>query len=146
MKLPGQQMLEPGSFICFVVFKKFGFLNDLLTLQKTHLAHTLGAYGTFLEFLHLVHGAAEYTFGTVPFKDNVIALNEYFNGVALVHQISFAQRFGKHNTSKLVYFSYNTCRFHHIHLFYVWNCQQLRNLAYEILYFRQKMHNSFPAN
>lgn len=84
-----------------------------LPFQLMHLAQAFGADMSFLEIAHLLHRAAKYAAGTIPLQNDMITAYQYFNRIAFVHLVSFAQRFREYNSAELVDFSYYSCRFHH---------------------------------
>ncbi|AKG34024.1 hypothetical protein VK70_05065 [Paenibacillus durus ATCC 35681] len=88
-----------------------------VSLQLGHFAQTLAANITFLIFANLVHGTAKYAFGTITLQNNMIALNQNFNRVPLIHLIPFTKGFRQNNSAELIHFAHYTSRLHLTHTF-----------------------------
>jgi hypothetical protein len=82
---------------------------------QANLRHLLEAIDANMFFPVLgdpVHVAAKHAFGAITLQQDMIAGNQYFDGVALIHFVSFPQRFGQNDAAQLVDLAHYASRSH----------------------------------
>ncbi|AIQ12123.1 hypothetical protein PDUR_09465 [Paenibacillus durus] len=99
--------------------KRFGKILycSSMSLQLGHFSHTLSTNIAILIFANLFHGTAKYAFWTITLQNNMVALNQNFNRVPLIHLIPFTKGFRQNNSAKLIHFANYTSRLHLTHTF-----------------------------
>ena len=90
-----------------IKFKMFAFLikKSELCLE---LLEAISANSLVVEVNNVVGVSAEYAGGLVFLKDDLIVVGEDLNGVLYVDIHYFSYLDGENDSSKLVYFSYNS--------------------------------------